>query len=265
MAYGSTISANPSVAQTHATSQRVVIGAALVVVATVVFAVTNTDLPLVEKELSVTMTEKTASTGVSTVEQAIVSPYPIVWDNNAGGSISDGGRDMYDGGNQISTSLCGSHLSPYTDNMAETSSSCFGPGGSYKMDIGTSAMAVVTHNSGSSNLDFKISGNLGADGGGMHSKEQFQSGSLRGYMTSVCAASDPSINHLFVIDSSMSPSVSHYVNPNTDSDIDEVRGIGPGSPIIYILYASQNGHCHSTAEHRAVFDAAVSAVSATLR
>ena len=33
-----------------------------------------------------------------------------------------------------------------------------------------------------------------------------------------------------------------------------------GSPIVYILYASQSGHCHDEAEHRIVFEAAASAI-----
>ena len=79
-------------------------------------------------------------------------------------------------------------------------------------------------------------------------------------MTSVCAANDPSVNHLFVIDSSMSPAASHTFNTATDSDDDSVSGIGRGSPILYILYASGSGHCHSNAEHEQIFLAAADAL-----
>ena len=43
----------------------------------------------------------------SAMEGIIPNPYSINWDDNNGGSISDGGDDMYDGGNILSTTNCG--------------------------------------------------------------------------------------------------------------------------------------------------------------
>jgi len=199
-------------------------------------------------------------TDASPIEAAIVNPYNIVWDNNAGGTINDGGGDMYDGGNIISTSAC-SHITPYSDNMNEVSSNCFGPGGSYKMDLRNSMMVLLSHNTGTSDLTLSISGNLGADNGGAHVASKYDSGSLTGYMTSVCTAgADPSVNHLFVIDRTLSPHAAHNYNAATDSDADGVSGIGPGSPVLYILYSSTSGGCHSDAEHRVIFEAAVASM-----
>ena len=197
----------------------------------------------------------------SGIESAIVSPYSIDWDASPNGQIRDGGGDMYDSGNRITTSLCSDRISPYTDDMTVIPSDCFGSGGSYMMDIRTSMMVLLTQNTGVAELTISISGNLGADGGGTHVSSSFSSGSLVGYMTSVCAAgSDPSVNHLFVIDATLSPNAEHTFNPNTDSDADSVAGIGAGSPILYILYSSTSGGCHSDEEHRAIFDAAVQAI-----
>merc|ERR1719498_900488 len=187
----------------------------------------------------------------------IVSPYTINWDANSNGQINDGGGDMYDGGNQITTSLCGSQLSPYTDNMEVIASDCFGAGGSYMMDIRNSMMVLLSHNTGHADLTISISGNLGADGGGTHVGSEFSSGPLTGYMTSVCAAGDPSVNHLFIFDGTLSPSATHTYDTNTNSDNDSVSGIGAGSPVLYILYSSTSGGCHSDAQHRAIFEAAV--------
>eukprot|EP01050_Picozoa_sp_SAG11_P029887 SAG11_NODE_8600_length_997_cov_0.713808_1_plen_270_part_01 len=78
-----------------------------------------------------------ASSDSLSIENAIVNRYSINWDANGDGSISDGGGDMYDGGNHISTSLC-DNIAPYTDNMDPVNSDCFGAGGHYTMDIGTS-------------------------------------------------------------------------------------------------------------------------------
>ena len=202
---------------------------------------------------------------VGPIEAAVQNAYPISWDANDGGQIRDGGHDMYDRGNRITTNFCPSpdsdRLMPYTDDMEVVASDCFGPGGSYKMSLETSMMVLLSENTATRELTISISGNLGADGGGEHQAATFQSGSLRGYMTSVCSASgDPSVNHLFVIDSDMSPAVQHNVSPNTNSDMDEVSGIGQGSPVLYLLYASASGHCHSDGEHRAIFSAAVAAL-----
>eukprot|EP01052_Picozoa_sp_SAG31_P007603 SAG31_NODE_365_length_16833_cov_98.502032_2_plen_645_part_00 len=76
-------------------------------------------------------------------------------------------------------------------------------------------------------------------------------------MTSVCNAGDPSVNHLFIIDGNLSPSASHQYAGNTDNDHDRVEGIGSGSVLLYLLYSSTSGGCHSNDQHRAIFEAAV--------
>ena len=93
-----------------------------------------------------------------TIEAAIVSPYNINWDSNSNGQIQDGGGDMYDGGNRITTSLCGSQLAPYTDNMEPIASDCFGAGGSYMMDMFTSMMILLSQNTGTEPLTISIGG-----------------------------------------------------------------------------------------------------------
>ena len=123
---------------------------------------------------------------IDTIAPTIVSPYSINWDANPTGQIQDGGGDMYDGGNRITTSLCSNRLSPYTDNMEQVASDCFGADGMYMMDIGLAMMVLVTQNTGSDELQILISGNLGADGSGTHVASEYTSGTLKGYMTSVC-------------------------------------------------------------------------------
>ena len=110
-------------------------------------------------------------------------------------------------------------------------------------------------------MTFYIQGNLGADGGGNHIVGEFESGKLKGFYTMTCNGNgnDASVNHLFVFDRTLSPNARHTYNPNTDSDDDTVSGIGPGSPFVYVLYASRRGasHCHSREEHEAMFQAVV--------
>ena len=130
------------------------------------------------------------------------------------------------------------------------------------MDLRTSMMIMLTENSGTTDIDFTVSGDLGADGGGQQDSADYQSGSLTGFMSTVCGAGgDPSINHLFVVDSSLSPHITHVVPDSTGTVIETVSGIGPGSPLLYLLYASTGASgCHSAEQHRAVFDAAVAAL-----
>ena len=67
------------------------------------------------------------------LEAVIVNPRTISWDANRTGQVQDGGSDMYDGGNHITTSLCPSRIQPYSDNMDVVASNCFGTGGSYNI------------------------------------------------------------------------------------------------------------------------------------
>lgn len=199
---------------------------------------------------------------------AVINPYSINWDDNNGGTISDGGGDMYDGGNILSTSQNGNRIQPYTDNMDERrGTNHFGPDSYYMMDRLSAGMVLASTNTADSDMSFYISGNLGADGGGQHIQGEFTDGRLRAFYTMTCNGhgNDASVNHLFVFDQTRSPNAVHFYNPNTDSDEDGMHGIGPGSPFVYVLYSSNRGtgHCHTDAEHRVVFDALVSALMCT--
>ena len=139
--------------------------------------------------------------GLVDIDLSVPDPFTITWDANERGQIQDGGHDMYDGGNKVTTPLCPHHpaeacrtppcqawLQPYTDDFAVTPSDCFGAGGHYAMDLRDSMMILLSTNSAATNLDITIDGNLGADGRGDYSHEDFQSGPLTGFMTSVCGS-----------------------------------------------------------------------------
>eukprot|EP01052_Picozoa_sp_SAG31_P007606 SAG31_NODE_365_length_16833_cov_98.502032_5_plen_236_part_00 len=172
---------------------------------------------------------------------------------------------MYDNGNQIHTSYNGNRIQPYRDEFVPfTSGAHFGPGSVMYMDLQNSMMILLSQNTGGSSMAFWISGNLGADGGGQHESDAFESGRWKGFMTMTCNGhgNDAGVNHLFVFDTEMSPDANHILDSNTDSDNDRVEGIGAGSPFLYVLYATNRGeaHCHSQEQHRAIFDAAIAAL-----
>ena len=202
---------------------------------------------------------------MSAVEAAILSPHSISWDNNEFGQLQHGGGNMYNGGNRISTSRCRERLAPYSDDMDLVPSTCFGPGSSsYRMEIRDAMMVLLSQNTGAESLTVRISGWLGTNDGGNRTSFSHTLGNLTGYTTSVCGATGldghrvPSINHLFVIDSSMSPGARHTSAVETHSDDDEISGIGPGSPIVYMLYASMA--CYAEEEHQAIFEAMVGTI-----
>ena len=80
-----------------------------------------------------------------------------------------------------------------------------------------------------------------------------------------CGGDDPSVNHLIVVDGSGGlPTHScdferggECTGASSDLDDDILQGISPGSPILYLLYSSEDGYCVKEDEHRAIFDAAV--------
>jgi len=177
----------------------------------------------------------------------------------------DGGRDMYGfppyGGNRISTSLCKqTRIAPFGDDFELHRSDCFGAGGSFRMDMRQSMLVLVTKNEANAELDVHITGSTGADGHGVKTTRRFRSGNLEGFGSTLCGASgDPAIHHLFIIDAMLSPHVRHVHDGALHSDDDAVHGIGPGSPILYMLYSSDSGGsgCLTEDQHRTIFHAAV--------
>eukprot|EP01051_Picozoa_sp_SAG22_P008939 SAG22_NODE_711_length_7740_cov_3.405837_3_plen_988_part_00 len=219
----------------------------------------------------------------------------------AGNAAFDGGDDMYvigEGishslhstrssahtdcpccaGNFMSTSLMGScaedlHGCPlgsltYRDDFEPTATSCFGPGGQYRMLQTQSIWIFLSHNAGDDPLDFAVLGNLGSDGSGAVTEFVLEAPPFVGFVKRECAdggGGDPSVNHLIMVDGSggLPAHSCDYIRggectgASSDLDDDILQGISPGSPILYLLYSSEDGYCVKEDEHRAIFDAAV--------
>lgn len=74
-----------------------------------------------------------------------------------------------------------------------------------------------------------------------------------GYLTSICASGRLSVNHLTVIDQTLSPNATFSAaNGSKASDNSTISGIGPGSSILFLLYSGSGG-CYSDEEHLAMF------------
>jgi hypothetical protein len=171
--------------------------------------------------------------------------------------IDDGGFDMYDGGNLLSTNF-GFPLS-YSDN-AIVNSPLFGSGGRYftrkypGLFVLTADMAGVT--------DFFINGNLGADGSGNVDGailEMVRFGTTyQGFVKRVYNAGDPSVNHLVIIEKD--PAVNHEFAVNTDDDFHHVFNLSGVHRLYYLLYAGANGFYIDNTATLTIMDAFLQAV-----
>ena len=195
-----------------------------------------------------------------------------------GNAIFDGGGDMYDIGNLMTTSLMADcdtanndiHDCPlgslhYHSDFEQVPTNCFGAGGHYQMQQLESMWVFFTTNTHDSPIDFMITGNLGSDdGSGSVTEYVFDDAPPHtGFVKRECGdAHDPSVNHMIIIDSSSQGTPTHTCSgeactgSSSGLDDDTVAGIAPGSPILYLLYSTEGGTCMKEDEHRAIFDVA---------
>ncbi len=170
-------------------------------------------------------------------------------EGTSGNVIGDGGGDMYDNGNYISTNL-GTEL-PYSDNSV-VASPAFGPGGSYFTRKYPGLFVLGATLDG---IDqFSVTGYLGADGGGAMDASvittQVGGSSYRGFVKRVYNAGDPSVNHLIIV--ADRPGLSHSYSSNTDIDDHTVSGLSGSTQIFYLLYASASGGYINDAQTEAI-------------
>lgn len=163
-------------------------------------------------------------------------------EGTTGSEISDGGGDMYDGGNMLS---------------AGGTTLVYSNGAVISRTIGTGSVSYFTRKlsglfvmaadfTGVDN--FAVTGNLGADGSGQITPDEFtlQSAGVtyRGYVTRVHGAGDPSINQLILVPSKAGLARTHAVG--TSSENHRVTGLGTSSRVYYLLFAKDSGGFYAT-------------------
>jgi hypothetical protein len=202
-----------------------------------------------------------------------------------GNAVFDGGGDMYDIGNLVTTSLMAGcdtsndiHDCPlgslyYRSDFERVPTNCFGANGHYQMQQFDAMWVFFTTNVHDSPIDFVIAGNLGSDdGSGTVTEYVFDAPPHTGFVKRECGdeEGDPSVNHLIIVDSTQGRPIHscNYVSggdctgASSDLDDDIVSGIAPGSPILYLLYSTESGACMKEDEHRAIFDQATRCILA---
>jgi subtilisin family serine protease len=154
--------------------------------------------------------------------------------------ISDGGNDMYDGGNILSTNLSGWGDYIQYSNKVIQSNTMFGPGGKYFTAKYQGLFVLVADVAISS---FFITGNAGADGAGNVDGAVLNTSiggkSFKGFVKRIYNAWDPSINHLIIVENKGASM--HSFPLNTDDDAHTVNGLGNIQRLYYLLYAGANG------------------------
>lgn len=169
----------------------------------------------------------------------------------SGISILDGGNDMYDGGNYLNTSF-GSSI-PYSDGIVTTSTK-LGVGGAYFTRKLPGLFVLVADLNNVST--FFTSGNLGADGVGSVSgntlSRTFAGRNYTGFFKSVSGTTDPSVNHLIIVETKSG--ITHSYSANTEDDIHSINGLSGATRLYYLLFARADGRGVSDALAGAIMD-----------
>ncbi|MGH7726255.1 MAG: choice-of-anchor D domain-containing protein [Candidatus Eiseniibacteriota bacterium] len=152
-------------------------------------------------------------------------------------AISDGGLDMYDGGNILGTNP--SFVIPYSDGVIQNHSQV-GPLGRYFTRKYPGLFLFAGDLDG--RTEFHIQGGLGADGFGAVDGavlEQALGGRVyRGFVKRVWGAGVPSVNHLVIV--SDSPFSGHSFSTDTNQDRHAIFGFS-GPRVYYLLFATTDG------------------------
>ncbi|MGB6223568.1 PQQ-binding-like beta-propeller repeat protein [Haloferula sp.] len=160
----------------------------------------------------------------------------------SGSSINDGGDDMYDTGNIIG--FDGASIS-YSDNT--TLNRTIGSGNVNYFTRKFEGLFVLSAEI--EDIDqFAITGNLGADGAGTVTADEFTISAggqdYLAFVKRVHDGSDPSINHLILVPEGSGISRSHLTDTNNEHH--RINGLSSTRRIHYLLFAKASGGFYPT-------------------
>lgn len=203
-------------------------------------------------------------TALNTNQANIAAQIPSKYDiRNEGYSnyIGDGGNDMYDNGNYLSTP--NSTKFAYSDNTI-LSNSVFGSNSKYFTRF-VNGMFFLAADLNSTSY-FKVHGNYGSDGGGSNDYGTFtvtiNGMSFNCYVSRIYNATDPSINELMIIPSN--PSASYRPIGNTADNYSQLSDLTASTRLYYMLYAGSNGLYINNTQAQAIATAFLSQIGAVV-
>jgi len=193
--------------------------------------------------------------------EQVTDAIPLIFnfsDGVVGYDINDGGNDMYDGGNIISTDLGGPI--DYSDDLI-IDHAAFGDGGRYFTRKHPGLFVLAADIDSISNFD--INGNNGADGYGSADGAILQLNKAgviyNGFVKRVFAGDgDPSINHLIIVE--QLPDVDHEFSFDTNDDYHRVFNLEANTRLYYLLYAGAGGSYINNETTLRIMDAFLEAV-----
>jgi len=184
--------------------------------------------------------ELLTSLDLSSVAALIPDQNMFELDNTETGNYIDdgGGDDMYDDGNYLSTNYESEFY--YTGGKI-VEGGAMGTNGRYVTDMNNGIFYLAAFLDGVT--EFKISGELGADGYGYRDCYEFEIGRYKAYCTATFGSGDPSVNHIILLPSDVD--ATHYYSTDTDDDEQEVSGIGSAKELYYLLFStSESSSCN---------------------
>ncbi|HID92295.1 TPA: hypothetical protein EYG96_02800 [Candidatus Gracilibacteria bacterium] len=176
--------------------------------------------------------------------------YPLTLDvGPTANYIYDGGGDnAYDKGNYLNTGGDGTGKKQiyYTDKIVVSDEQAFGVGGKY-FTLMKHNIFILSATVGDGFSNFYTNGFLGADSNGMADVFVMSYNGYNAYIKRVYGAgSTPSINHIYLVDSSVDAEAIHEFSTNTNFDNHELKNLEKLATIdnnkfYYFAFALKNG------------------------
>lgn len=192
----------------------------------------------------------------SVVATNITPTQHLVLDGISGNKISDGGGDMFDNGNFISTNFQ-TNIAYSNNNVV--SSGAYGTHGKY-FTSNTSGIFLMA-----ADLDvvsyLRIQGNLGADGAGTKNTLILVSGDYTAYISRVFGAgSDASVNHMIIVKTNGATFQTTLAGTaNNDHKLDALN-VGGVNRVYYLLFSRASTGLINDAAMGNIFDSFVEKV-----
>lgn len=178
--------------------------------------------------------------------------------------INDGGGDMYDGGNFLSTNITENGYISYThtqqtnsdyqdfveiaDGNVENGNLYFGESSEYFTNLYSGLFVMVARNI--SITDFYVTGELGADGSGIVSQDTVTlNNGYTGYFKKVYDAGDPSVNHLIIVPTGQN--IRSIIVQDTNDDFHRITGLENTDHIYYLLFSTEDSELNEITSEQA--------------
>ncbi|MEK7950105.1 S8 family serine peptidase [Luteolibacter soli] len=190
-------------------------------------------------------------------------PYREHFDEGFTGSeIIDGGANLFDGGNKLSTDLSDSNLI-YTDGLITAAPGSLGTSGQYftRKYPGLFVFAADLKNVN----EFRIRGNLGANGAGaaVGSSVLLQRGQVtyRGFFKRVQGPGFRTLHHLVIVEDK--PGLSHSFASDTNDDAHTISGLAANTRLYHLVYVGSTGSVSDDAQVQGIMSSFLDATLGT--